>query len=146
MLSIGNIARDPTVDSAISVADADAYHSKRGNTAWAALNEAAKEILLVKAADYIRVTYASVWSPIVSTSLTAPLAMMKANAELALSASSAPLIPTATRGKKRVKVGPLEVEYDDASTVKTQFVYASRLLTPLLGNTASRAMAKLVRC
>ena len=39
-------------ESYISVADADTYHSNRGNTDWAALTTAEKERLLRIATDY----------------------------------------------------------------------------------------------
>lgn len=44
-------------ESYISVADADTYHSNRGNTAWASLLTAVKEQSLRKATDYMGQTY-----------------------------------------------------------------------------------------
>ena len=48
-------------ESYISVADADTYHSNRGNAAWAALDTATKESCLRKATDYMIGTYRSKW-------------------------------------------------------------------------------------
>lgn len=51
-----------TSESYISVADADTYHDNRGNTAWDAINDDAKEQLLRKATDYLEQTYRLRWS------------------------------------------------------------------------------------
>jgi len=49
-------------ESYVSVADANDYHAKRGNTAWDALDEAdQKEPALRKATDYMLQVYRSVW-------------------------------------------------------------------------------------
>jgi hypothetical protein len=44
-------------DSYISIADALTYHAAMGNTAWAAATEAAQEIALRRAAQYIDTRY-----------------------------------------------------------------------------------------
>ena len=49
-------------ESFISVADADTYHSNRGNTDWASLLTAAKEQNLRKATDYICQVYRMKWA------------------------------------------------------------------------------------
>ena len=46
----------------ISVADADDYHAKRDNAAWAALTTPRKEALLRKASDYLLQTYSLRWA------------------------------------------------------------------------------------
>lgn len=48
-------------ESYISVADADTYHSNRGNTAWADLTTTVKEQLLRKATDYLVQAYRMRW-------------------------------------------------------------------------------------
>ena len=48
-------------ESYISVADADAYFTKRGNTTWLALTETVKEQLLRKATDYLVQVYRMRW-------------------------------------------------------------------------------------
>jgi hypothetical protein len=50
-----------TAESYISVADADSYHSLRGNTDWAALTTGAKEAALRKATDYMIQVYRMRW-------------------------------------------------------------------------------------
>jgi hypothetical protein len=104
-----------------------------------------KEQLLRKVGDYLSATYGRVWSRGLVASSTVPVALAKASAELALIAKTTPLVTNVTRGKKRVKVGPLEIEYDGNATTQTQFVMASRMLAPLLVAT-SGAMVKLNRC
>lgn len=49
-------------ESFISVADADDYHAKRDNTAWATLSTPRKEALLRKAADYLLQMYSLKWA------------------------------------------------------------------------------------
>lgn len=43
----------PSANSYISVADADAYFAERGNAAWAALDNAAKEVALIQGTEFI---------------------------------------------------------------------------------------------
>jgi hypothetical protein len=51
-----------TAESYISVADADSYHSLRGNTAWAAIGTTAtKEAALRRATDYMVQVYRLRW-------------------------------------------------------------------------------------
>lgn len=146
-LNVGNIAKDPSFDSAITVAWADTYHENRGNAAWAGLDDEVKEQLLRKATDFINATYGPYWSRTVQAMNNAPMRMAQATAELALIAATMPLLSNKTRGKKRVKVGPLEVEYDGESSVQTQFVFAARLLAPLLAGAAlGGSMVRLNRC
>lgn len=144
-LNVGNIANNPSLDSPISVKGADTYHELRGNTAWAEIDDEVKEQLLRKATDYMIATYGRSWSAVVIAMVQVPLLMAQAAAELALTAKTTPLLSNITRGKKRVKVGPLEVEYDGTSAVQTQFVLASRKLAPLL-IARNGAMVKLTRC
>lgn len=79
--------------------------------------------------------------------LGVPLEIRQAVAELALIANTISLIPNPsnTRGKKRVKVGPIEVEYDSNSGSQSKFLAASMLLKPYLRAIASTNMAKLIR-
>lgn len=48
-------------ESYASVAEADTYHTNRGNAAWTALNTTAKEQALRKATDYMVQTYRERW-------------------------------------------------------------------------------------
>lgn len=58
-------------ESYISVSDADAYFSKRGNAAWAALTTEQKEQNLRKGADYLRQAYRLRWSGVRKTATQA---------------------------------------------------------------------------
>ena len=138
-------------ESYCSVADADAYHTARGNTAWTGEN-AAKEALLRKATDYMVQVYALRWKgdrvsedqaldwpregvvafgfEIPSDAM--PEAVVKACAELALRALSGDLTPDLTRRTLREKVGPIEVEYDPNAPALPDYQAIDNLLAPYL--------------
>lgn len=147
-------------ESLASVAFADTYHANRGNIVWADIADVAtKEQLLRKATDYAVAKYAGLWAGVPvseaqflpfprtvnGTNIGLPVSIQQAIAELALSAKTSPLMPNIVRGKKKVKVGPIEVEYDGNSAVATTFVAASLRFAPFLSGVASGAMVKLVR-
>lgn len=147
-------------ESLASVAFSDSYHAARGNSGWTDIASVEiKEQLLRKATDYIVAMYAGAWAgtPVKSdqampfpryvagSNIGLPLSIQQATAELALIAKSTPLLPSVTRGKKRVKVGPLEVEYDGNAATSTKFVAASLRIGPFLSGLASGAMVKLIR-
>lgn len=145
----------PNAESLASVAFIDAYHAARGNVAWAAIAAVeTKEQLARKATDYLVYRYSGLWANLQLTTTQAlpfprtvyglPLAIQQAVAELALIASTTPLTPNVTRGKKRVKVGPIEVEYDGNAETSTKFVAASLRIGPYLSGT-SGIFARLVR-
>ncbi len=144
MLSIGNIAASLVYDSAISVADADAYHEKRGNPGWSG-TEPEKEQALVKASDYARDVYGRVWSAATLAAVEVPTLLAQGVAELALVNRTSTSGTGQARSKKKVKIGPLEVEYDADSVSESKFINASRKFTSLLQGT-SGVMVKLVRC
>lgn len=149
----------PNANSLTSVAFADAYHAERGNAAWAAINNTRKQQLLIIATDYVVGIYgmafigaravtgqALPFPRIVNyVNVGNPDGVQQAIAELALVANTASLSPNISRGKKRVKIGPLEVEYDGNSPSQTRFVSASLKLAPFLKATASGNMARLQR-
>jgi hypothetical protein len=140
-------------ESYASVAEADGYHTKFGNTVWLALEQERKEILLRRATDYISDTFRFVFMGRKAFSTQAlewpryssepgqfglqamgvPRGVKEATIELALLADAGPLIPTnSIRGTKRVKVGPIEVEYDSNSPSQNKFVTANLKLSPWL--------------
>lgn len=139
-------------ESFASVAFADSYHDKLGNTLWAALTTGQKEILLRRATNYIQGLYASSFVgvvynelqalafPRISTdyvwrnlfSLAVPRQIAEATAELALIANTGDLLPNAKRAKKSVKVGSISVEYENSTSTATQFVSASLKLAPFI--------------
>lgn len=147
-------------NSLASVAFADAYHADRlTGTAWTAVGDAAaKQKLLVAATDYVVDLYAGALAgklALVTQALPfprygfsiVPVGVKAAVVELALVSNTTPLLVNVGRGKKKVKVGPLEVEYDGNSAVQTFFVAASLKMAPYLtGYGVSRVMVPLVRC
>ena len=153
-------------ESFASVAEADEHHAKRGNAAWAALTVEVKEQLLIKATDYVENVFGQAWigtsstisqalswpryrAPVPGSSryyLGVPKALKEATIELALMASVTPLMPTMqTRGKKRVKLGSMEVEYDGNGPMAPSFLAATGKLKALLGVSGSGVMARLSR-
>jgi hypothetical protein len=146
-------------NSLASVEFADAYHAARGNAAWATLDLANKQYNLIKATDYFALTYrryllgapafigqALPFPRIINyVNVGNPLDIQNAIAELALISSTLSLMPNASRTKKRVKVGPIEVEYDANSPSQTQFVAASLMVAPWLSGQLNGHTAKLVR-
>ena len=158
------IAEDGTglidANSLISVEFADSYHADRGNTQWAGLSLERKQQLLIRATDYIVniytghllgdvlfVTQALPFPRLINfTSVGIPTAVRKAVAELALVANTIDLIPNQVkRGKKRVKIGPLEVEYDGNSPVAPKFVTASLMLQPWLKASINPNVGRVIR-
>lgn len=165
-------------ESYISVADADTYHSARGNAAWAAIaTDALKEEALRRATDYMLQKYRLRWyGERVSTTQAldwprnwveyqdyayitqngaqtiggylyypadeVPEEVKRACAELALKAASATLYADQTQQKTRVKVGPIETEYDKHSSQSTRYVAIDGLLSPFL---KSRSAVRTVR-
>lgn len=151
-------------NSLATVEFADSHHSERGNAAWAAIQLERKRELLITATDYVVDIYGLAFDGVpiftnqalpfpryvtrASTLVNVgnPLGVRKAIAELALIANTTPLLTNISRTKKRVKVGPLEVEYDGNSATQTQFVSASLKLAPWLKSSlAGGRTARLVR-
>lgn len=156
-------------ESLISEADADAYHSARGNSAWTGAS-AIKEAALRKAADYMEQAYRLRWAGYRTTNvqrLSWPRAMVpvidgpggyagvpsyveddvvpelvrSANAELALLALSGDLNPALERLTRREVVGPIEVEYEPNSPAWKQY----RSVDMMLNIYMQPVTSKLVR-
>jgi len=140
-------------ESYCSVADASAYHTARGNAAWAALaSDTVREQCLRKATDHMEQVYRSRWQGCrvgetqalswprygvevegyAVDSDIVPTEIKNACAELALKASAAELNPDLTQGVAREKVGQIEVEYDKASPQFTRYRAIDALLSPYL--------------
>lgn len=162
-------------ESYISVADADTYHSKRGNTAWAALATETKEVLLRKATDYMVQTYRTQWAgarkqdyqaldwprydvpkfdspsgygsyPAYYLDTIVPGEVKVACAELAYKANVDTLAPDIDRLTKREKIGTLEVEYDNNQGVPyKRYRSVDNLLAPLLMSLGSNSFVSLER-
>lgn len=117
-------------NSYAAVADADTYHTDRGNSAWTG-EEDVKKAALIKATDYVTQRYAGRWKGMRSSTAqpldwprsgidevannVIPAELQQAVFELALEALSEALNPALDRGGaiKREKVDVLEVEYMD---------------------------------
>ncbi len=162
-------------ESYISVADADTYHVKRGNTAWGLLTLEAKEVLLRKATDYMVQTYRTQWAgarkfdnqaldwprydvpkfdspsgygsyPAYYLDTIVPGEVKVACAELAYKANVDTLAPDIDRLTKREKVGTLEVEYDNNQGVPyKRYRAVDNLLGPLLMSLGSNSFVSLER-
>lgn len=115
----------PDSEAYISVTDADTYFSNRGNTAWAALNTAAKEAALRLSTDYMGAVYGPRWCGERLTDTQAldwprgepgvPEAVKRANAELAVRASAGALLGDQGAQVKSETVGPISVTYADGA-------------------------------
>lgn len=148
-------------ESYLSVADADTYHSNRGNTAWAALATPAKEQALRKATDYIEQAYRYRWKggrinavqalswpreyarreefidnsfpyDIYFPSDVVPVEVETATAILALKSVSGDLAGDLTQTVVREKIDVLEVQYSEYSPQYTRYRSVDLLLRPLL--------------
>jgi hypothetical protein len=151
-------------ESYISLTAAAAYHSARGNAAWAALaSDTVREQLLRKATDYMIEVYRQAWQGRRVTATQAldwprygvyldgflsdddfvPVEVQNACAVLALKAQSGPLVQDTTQTRVRVKVGPIETEFDPYSPQTKRYTSIDRMLAPFL--TYSGVSARLVR-
>lgn len=164
------IVEDGTIvtgaESYCTVAFADDYHAKRGNTAWDLLDTTdQKEPALRKATDYIEQAYQSRWKgyrvdedqalswprydvyidDIVSIDGSViPEAVKRACAELALKAATAELSPDLTQGVTSESVGPISVTYDKNSPQGTRYRAIDNMLAPYL-KAGGGAMIRLER-
>jgi len=155
-------------ESYVSVVDASAYHTARGNAAWAALaSDTVREQALRRATDYMKQAYRLVWKGfrvsssqaldwpranvmiedgpyrnLVSVSIV-PQEVIDACASLALMASAADLAPNLEQLTLSEAVGPLSVSYDKNSPQYTRYRAIDMLLHPYLAE--SGAMTKLER-
>jgi len=152
----------PDAESYASVAEADLYHSKRGNTSWLALTTQKKDESLRKATDWLGERFGGFWAGRRSTSIQAldwprtgvcidgvmiagnalPIAIVKATIELALKASETALTVDEGAQVKSETVGPLSVTYADGYRQQTRFASVENILAPLV---TGRNSIKLVR-
>lgn len=116
-------------NSFASIADADDYHTLRGNTAWAGASTAQKTAALVQASDYLNAYYRADMPPLKASqglqwpewgSDGLPAQFVAATVLLALYALSGPLSAPASRGIKAKTIkgddaGEISTTYDDAA-------------------------------
>jgi hypothetical protein len=153
-----------TSESFCSVADALAYFTARGNSAWLALTTAQQEVALRKATDYMEAVYSQRWAGTRTTSTQAlswprynvfvngyvtsssavPRVIVNACSELALRASAGELLSDSTQQKTRTKVGDIEVEFDKYSPQSAQYLAITASLAPYF-ELASSVERKVVR-
>lgn len=163
----------PNAESYISVADATAYHLKRGNAAWATvIDDTTREQLLRKATDYMEQAYRERWKQfrVYSTQALSwprawvqmpdapygygsfaafipnnvvPTEVKSACAELGLLAVSGDLNPLLDRRTTKEKVDVIEVEYDANSPQYRSYRAVDMLLEPYFD--ADGNSARLVR-
>jgi hypothetical protein len=141
-------------ESYISVAEADAYHEKRGNATWDAIDD--KEALLRKATDYMTGKYRLRWAgsradssqsldwprvnvPVSDTysrsyypSDSVPNEVKQACAILALKANSTELIADKEQKVISVQVGPISTTYEPSSSTAVRYSEVDNLLSPYL--------------
>lgn len=155
-----------TAESYISVADASAYFTARGVTAWAALaTDALREAALRKATEYMTAVYRSRWQGARFTETQAldwpragvvrdswqvgtdevPVEVQRATAELALRAAAGDLSPDLKQAKTSVTVGPIRTDYDRSSPQAKRYRAIDAMLAPFL-KAGGGISVGLVRC
>lgn len=156
---------DSTSESYISVADANVFHSSRGNTDWEDIDTPDKESALRRATDFMQQIYRMRWKGTRRLSTQAldwpricvvlddvdyaevpsdevPLLVKHACAMLALKAHTEDLAPDVDPVVKREKVDMIEIEYGNSVPYK-RFRAVDALLAPLLSSSGSNL--KVVR-
>lgn len=128
----------PDAESYISVAELQAYCTKQGKDSIAALPDARLEVLLRQATTYMLGAYGPIWKgarAVPSQALdwprsgvvlyegttaeqavadnVVPQAVKDCCALLATKANARPLLPDGSQLVKRVKIGPIEREFDN---------------------------------
>jgi hypothetical protein len=155
-------------ESYASVAEADDYHSKRGNAAWAALSSDAKEQSLRKATQYLDTMYswqglrvrrpeeqALEWPRSYATygyysvpQDTIPTRVKFGCIELALKASAMDILPNIEpRITTSEQVGPIAVSYAEGqrSGGRVTFDAVDRLVSPYTLNSGGFGVSAVVR-
>ncbi|MBP8812322.1 MAG: hypothetical protein KBE25_00645 [Laribacter sp.] len=137
-------------DSYVTLAEADAYHAKRGEAAWAAAADTAREAALIKATAYLDASYRFDGDPLSDTQALAwprtvaadiPQRVKDAQCELAIRALSADLMPDSDGRVVTAKsIGPIKTEF--AQVGGARFPLVDALLRDLL---AGGGRIRLVR-
>lgn len=166
MLIVEDGSGKSDAESFISVENASAYHTARGNAAWAALaNDTVREQCLRKATDYMEQVYRSRWQGYRVTEEQAlswprsdvyvdgyaiasdivPAQVANACAELALRASAVDLAPDLDQRIKREKIDVIDTEYDSASPQYMRYRAVDNMLAAFLAQMGSSTFRKVVR-
>lgn len=154
----------PNADSYVSIANAIAYLTSRGEKTFAQADTPSQEAALRNATDFMVSVYRNRWAgyrknlaqpldwprsyvPINDVAQgygpgatwydasSVPPEVQQACASLAVRALVGPLSPDVARVLKNVKIGPISVEYDpNAAVVATYVAVTTRLRPYLAGN------------
>lgn len=153
-----------TANSYVSVADADAYHALRGNSAWTETStspDQGKHAALVRATQAIDALYRGRWpgaklngreqalewprvdaddangEEIADDAVPAEIVAATCEAALRELEDAGSMMPDLERGGgvKRVKAGTVEVEFAGNASALTAFTIIDGILSPLLGST-----------
>lgn len=151
----------------LTLVEAAAYFTARGNTTWAAIaTDALREAALRKATEYMTGSYRSRWQgtrvyPLTQAldwprqgvtvegvgvlSTVIPEEIKRVCAELALRASAGELQADLTQGVLSEQVGPIAVTYDRLSPQRVRYLAVDNILLPYLKSGGSVSVG-LVRC
>lgn len=157
-----------TAEAYCSVAEATAYHSARGNAAWAALaSDAIREQCLRNASAYMVGEYRMRWAGTRLNDVQAldwprslvprkdgatesyypndavPTEVKNACASLALRAATAALFKDQTQRKSSVTVGPISTTYEAGSKIAPTYSEIDAMLKPMLAT--GRGQIRMVR-
>lgn len=142
----------------IALAYFNTYWTDRGNATALALTDAEKEVLLIKATDYIETVYYQKWAgdkftdtqntefprTIDDENVGIPERLKKACAELAWKANSGDLLTDVEQRIVKEKVAVIETTYSEYSDQLTQYTTVYNLLSEYLENSSLNS-SKVVR-
>ena len=142
-------------NSYIDVAFFDTYWTERGNTTATDLTIAQKEVLLIKATDYIETIYYGKWlgdrltttqntefpRVIDGESVAIPTRLKKACAELAWKANSIELLTDVEQRIIKEKVAVIETTYSEYDDQLTQYTAVYNLVCEYLANNSLNSVS-----
>lgn len=154
-------------ESYSSVAEADTYHSDRGNTTWAGILDVEKEQALRRATDYMTQWYGQSWKGTrmkmtqaldfpryavffkdrVISYNSVPKEIKNACIELAWRAAQGELLADVSPSDYvvREKIGPLETEYSKDAPTKVKYSAVNAILCPFLDGSNNGINVSLAR-
>lgn len=173
-----NIVEDgtarPDAEVYITVAEADAYHTKRGTTIWLDQTEAEREQAIMRASDWMVQRYRQKWKGsrvsfvqgldwprqgvvieeagqfAYGTNVLpfnqVPKEVKNACAELSLRASIGALSEDTTPQVLQETVGPITTKFAEYASQVVTYTAVEGILAPLLKRGGSSVMMSLTRC
>lgn len=137
-------------NSLASVAEFDAYCTERGIDVTGFADTTAKEVALVKGADYLKTVYYDSWvgdklvvtqalpfPRVVDTVTIFPTDIKYANIELALKANGGDLLSDVGQRVISEQVSSIKVTYSEYSDEQTNYTAVYSLVKPYLSNSSS---------